>query len=47
MSDVHVRDVETLIEQNKAMIEMMRTQSDKCEIPDPSNLAKEPAEIQQ
>ena len=29
------------------MIEMMITQSDKWEIPDPSNLPKRPAEIQQ
>ena len=36
-----------LIEQNKAMIVMMKTQSDKNETPGPSNLAKRPAEIQQ
>ena len=36
-----------LIEQNKAMIEMMKTQSDKNDILGPSNLAKRPTEIQQ
>ena len=38
--------VKTLMEQNKAMVEMMKTQSDKNKIPDPSNFAKRPAEIQ-
>ena len=36
--------VKTLIEQNIAMIEMMKTQSDKSENPLLSNLAKRPAE---
>ena len=36
--------VKTLTEQNKAM---MKTQSDKNEIPGPSNFAKKPTEIQQ
>ena len=38
--------VKTLTEQNKAMIEMMKTQSDKNEIPGPSNFSKRPTEIQ-
>ena len=37
----------TLTEQNKAMIEMMKTQYNKNEIPRPSNFGKRPAEIQQ
>ena len=39
--------MKTLIEQNKAMLEMMKNESEKDETPDPSNLAKRPAEIQQ
>ena len=39
--------LKTSIEQNKAMIKMMKTQSDKNEILGPSNLVKRPAEIQQ
>ena len=39
--------VKTLIEQNKTMIEIMKTQSDKNETPCPSNFAKPPAEMQQ
>ena len=39
--------VKTLTEQNKAMIEMMKTQSDKNVIPRTSNFAKRTAEIQQ
>ena len=34
--------VKILIEQNKTMTEMNKTQSDKREIPGPSNLAKRP-----
>ena len=41
-----VEMVKILIEPNKAMIDMMKTQSDKNEIPGSSNLAKRPAEIQ-
>ena len=39
--------VKILTEKNKTMIEMMKTQSDKNEIPGPSNFVKRPAEIQQ
>ena len=39
--------VKTLTEQNKVMIEMMKTQSDKSDIPCRSNLVKRKAEIQQ
>ena len=39
--------VKILTEANKKKIEMIKTQSDKSEIPGPSNLAKRPAEIQQ
>ena len=37
--------VKKLAEQKKAMIEMMKTQSDWNDIPDPSNFAKIAAEI--
>ena len=39
--------VKTLTEQNKAMIEMMKTQSDKNEIPGPFNFTKRKGGIQQ
>ena len=39
--------VQTLTEQNKVMIEIMKTQSDKNETPSPSNFTRRPAEIQQ
>ena len=39
--------VKTLIEQNRVMIEKMKTQCDKSEITGPSYLVKRPAEIQQ
>ena len=39
--------VKTLIEQNKAMMEMIKFQYGINETLDPSNLAKRPAEIQQ
>ena len=39
--------VKTLIEQYKYMIGMIKTRSDKCDIPGSSNLAKWPDEILQ
>ena len=39
--------VKTLIEENKAMMEMIQFQYDINETPSPSNLAKRPAEVQQ
>ena len=39
--------MKALIEQNKAMMEMMKDQSEKKGNPGPSNLAKRPAETQQ
>ena len=47
MPDKDMAVMKTLTEQNKAMIEMMKTQSYKTEIISPSNFAKRPAEIQQ
>ena len=47
MSDENMADMmKTLIEQNEAMIETMKNQSDKNEISGPSNLAKTPVEKQ-
>ena len=39
--------VKTLIEQNKGMMEMIKSQHDINDTPGPSNLAKRLAEIQQ
>ena len=48
MPDKDMSDtVKTLIEQSKAMMEMMKDQSEKNGSPGHSNLAKRPAETQQ
>ena len=48
MPDKDMADmVKTLIEQNKAMMKIIKSQYDMNETPGPSNLAKRPAEIQQ
>ena len=38
--------LKTLMEQNKVMFEIMKTQSDKNVTSGPSNLAKRPADMQ-
>ena len=48
MPDEDIADmVKSLIEQNKAVMEMIKFQYDINETPGPSNFAKRPSEIQQ